>query len=296
MYKVYVGCLPASCTAEQLSELFSRYGTVVDAKVSRKPGSKLCSGNGTFACSDKASFDAIIAKRTFDLNGRVVFCEGKLTGEELILKNQLLSRKRVYLSNLPSNVTDQEIEDSMRAFGPVQNGYRIKSLANKPRPFGFVTFMDEPSAERAIELGFILLKDQIVYISPFKKSSTHAGKEKDSLKETFGVPMPTFLNYQPIAKPTPCRTAAEDSPWVPKAESGNEPHSMVEQNEIKPTSICYLSRSVVLNHEAPLVRYNLQRLNWSPPTFHSVSTGKNQTLSTTTEPTTIFPSRSGSDL
>ena len=72
MYKVYVGCLPASCTSEQLAAFFSRFGPIEDTKVTRKAGSKLCSGNGTFGCKDRPTYEQIISVREFDFFGRSV--------------------------------------------------------------------------------------------------------------------------------------------------------------------------------------------------------------------------------
>ena len=257
MYKVYVGCLPASCTAEQLAEFFSQHGQILDMKVSRKAGSKLCSGNGTFSCVDQQTYDALVATREFDFNGRVIFCEGKLSGEQLLQKNLTLSRRRIFVSNLPSSATDQDIEDSMRGFGAVQNGYRIKTLSNKPRPFGFVTFFDETSAENAIETGFVLLYDQFVYISPFKKNSPpRKGTEvKENCESGCQGTVQTQKSVQ-TTTPTSLEGGVITHTWL-SATNNSNPRSMKVRHDIKPTLVRYNYGWLGFDHGDSQVRFNV---------------------------------------
>lgn len=278
MYKVYVGCLPASCTSEQLAAFFSRFGPIEDTKVTRKAGSKLCSGNGTFGCKDRSTYDQIISVREFDFYGRNIFCEGKLSGGELLLKNQSLSRRRIFVSNLPSDATDQDIEDAMRVFGPVQNGYRIKTLNNKPRPFGFVTFLEESAAEKAVEVGFILLNNQFVYISPFKKNtSRQEGTEGPAILETGnGITIP---NHPPSLSKIPFITSQAKTGSWPTTEGYSKPASAKVGTHIKPTSVSYHQGWQGLDHGAAKVRFNIQYFEL-PPTHPVVSKQVNQTHTT----------------
>lgn len=276
MYKVYVGCLPASCTPEQLSEFFSTFGPIVDPKISRKPGSKLCSGNGTFGCLDKKNFDAIITERQFDFHGRTIFCEGKLTGEELLIKNQILSRRRIFVSNLPATASDQQIEEVMRVFGPVQNGYRIKTLSNKPRPFGFVTFHHEETARKAVSVGFILINEQIVYITPFKKNNLRKGKEASELP---GSGNSKLCNTNKSVQLLPPNLTGRKTYCSRPSQQSKYLEALQAAQHIKPTSVRYHQRGRGLDHRAFIIRFNIQVPLMTPPTHPVVST-KNQTMTT----------------
>ena len=255
MYKVYVGCLPASCTAELLAEFFSQHGRIVDAKVTKKPGSKLCSGNGTIECLDKETLDTIIATREFKFHGRIIYCEGKLNGEDLILKNLSLSRRRVFVSNLPPGATDEQLEDIMRGFGAVQNCYRIKTLTQKPRPFGFVTFCDEISAGKAIEAGFVVINGQFVYISPFKKNSSNK-QEKDQGNNPesgiSGLNAPSSAQNDPKSPESGSNTKAKLI-LTPNIKS----RLMKEDHAIKPSLVRYYHGWVGPDHGESSVRFNV---------------------------------------
>ena len=257
MYKVYVGCLPAYCTAEELAEFFSQIANIHDTRVSRKPGSKLCSGNGVFSCVDRDSFEAIVATREFDFHGRVIFCEGMLSGEALLHKNLMLSRRRVFVSNLPPRATDQQIADVMRWFGAVQNGYRILTLTRKPRPFGFVTFFDEASAQNAIATGSVLLHGQFVFISPFKRvylpnkgTKTMKNPETRSAK---------IIHYQKSVQTRLKAGASGAANLTGLSATTAHQRSMEVGHGIKPTSVRYHQGWLGLSHGATQVHFHQQR-------------------------------------
>lgn len=289
MYKVFVGCLPASCTVDQLKDYFSKYGQVEEPKVARKAGSKLCSGNATFGCQDKSMYDLITSKREFEFQGRTIYCEGKLSGSELLLKNLILSRRRIYVSNLPPGVSDPEIELAFSLFGPVQNGYRIKTLANKPRPYGFVTFMDDSSADKAIRAGSLPIQGQYVYISPFKKNSSskaqqgakgEAPLEVTECLKTYHLEITT--ENTPISSHQP-RDRARGIEQVPIGLP--EEFSRKARQHIKPTSVCYHKDRNDLEHHGDQVRFNIKIAEFL--VFHPVSskeTMRNQTTAPTSFP------------
>jgi RNA recognition motif-containing protein len=168
MYKIHLGCLPASCTREQLLSYFSEFGRIRDAKVTRKSKS-LCSGDGWLICHDYTTYEQLLKIKNFEFAGRTIFCEPMLTGEQLLEKNRLLSLRRIFVSNLPPHLQDHQIFEVFTEFGEVQNAYRIVSLRNEKRPFGFVTFMQQSSAVQAVQTGKIYFEQRPIYISDFKK-------------------------------------------------------------------------------------------------------------------------------
>jgi RNA recognition motif-containing protein len=168
MYKIHLGCLPASCTREQLLSYFSEFGRIRDAKVTRKSKS-LCSGDGWLICHDYTTYEQLLKIKHFEFAGRTIFCEPMLTGEQLLEKNRLLSLRRIFVSNLPPHMQDHQIFEVFTQFGEVQNAYRIVSLRNEKRPFGFVTFMQQSSAVQAVQTGKIYFEQRPIYISDFKK-------------------------------------------------------------------------------------------------------------------------------
>lgn len=163
-----MGCLPASCTSQELQKYFTQFGHISNVQVMRK-GKNICSGNAIVQCSRESTYSLILESNDLYIKGRAIFCEPVLTGEALHTKNLMLSYRRVFVSNLPLNMSDNTIKQVFTQFGLVQNAYRIRSMANEDRPFGFVTFHDYASADLAASYRKIHYKSTTLYISRFQK-------------------------------------------------------------------------------------------------------------------------------
>lgn len=170
MYKIYIGCLPASTTTEQLKAFFAQYGQIQSVRIVRRSANKLCSGNGIVSCQNSETFETILQQKEKNFHGRIIYCERLLRGEKLQEKNMVLSQRRAFLSNLPAHLTDKDIEVNMAKFGPVQNAYRIKTLNNTLRPFGFVTFFDKEATQAAISARIIEIDGCHITISKYSKN------------------------------------------------------------------------------------------------------------------------------
>lgn len=210
MYKVYIGCLPASCTMDMLKSYFSQFDNVKEVRLSKRPGNKLCSGNGSFSCTDKSAFDFIVAQREFNFYGRTIYCNPLLNGEELQQKNQELSKRRIFLSSLPPEVSDEMLETIMATFGKVENAYRIKSLKNESKPFGFVTYFSPSSAEEAVKAGQIVYLSHLILISEYKKSCRFNQSSKKALEQKDKSLLKALRNTSPIrCKSSPKASATQ---------------------------------------------------------------------------------------
>lgn len=185
MYKCHIGCLPASCTSEELLSYFSQYGVIRQVKVLRK-SRRLCSGNAVLLCADEATMQRIVNIKTFNFGGRTIFCEPVLTGAELEEKNRALGQRRVFLSNLPPQMEDVDIGRLLSVFGPVENAYRIKSLKDVKRPFGFVTFYDSVAASTAVQTRKVYFGETKITISDFQMNKPPLQKKSKQAKE--GLP------------------------------------------------------------------------------------------------------------
>lgn len=141
-----------------------------------KNGKNLCSGNAIVQCSHASTYSQILESSNLSFEGRSIFCEPMLTGEALHAKNLMLSYRRVFVSNLPFSMSDNTIKQVFTQFGPVQNAYRIRSMAMEDRPFGFVTFYDSASADLAATHHKIHYKSTALYISHFQKHKSQLEK------------------------------------------------------------------------------------------------------------------------
>lgn len=267
MYKVYIGCLPASCTSEQLRTFFEQFGKILEVRIVKK-SNKLCAGNGVLTCADRPSFDRILSEKEYTFNGRTIFCGKLLSGEELQVKNKELSLRRVFVSNLPSELEDQQLELAMARFGEVQNAYRIKSLKKEKRPFGFVTFLTSQAAAAAVSKGQIQIKNHVVYIAEFKKNE----RQKVAMSD----------KSTPVTKSTAHKeNGSADTSLV--TISGNSTH---RHHAIKPSSKHYASQLFQShsNHSASNLRINVCLQGPSPfrcgpaPAYQTEARGNTQNI------------------
>lgn len=257
MYKVYVGCLPASCTVSQLREFFSRFGEISQVKLGKRAGNRFCSGVGGFSCLNKYVFEQILAIREFSFHGRLIYCDRLLSGEDLLLKNQELGAKRVFISNLPQEATDSDIETAMSTFGAVQNGYRIKTLKNQIRPYGFVSFFEMTAAIKAIHAGQIQILGQLVFITPFKRKEQN--QQKFSPQTT--INSRSIQSNRCIVKPSGQRTANTNQhqysyPQVSETTETRE-GGQLGPSCLKPTSSIYHKRRSGLRYSSRDLRINV---------------------------------------
>ena len=232
MYKCHIGCLPASCTSEDLMSYFSQYGVIRQVKVLRK-SRRLCSGNAVLLCADEATMQRIVNIKTFSFGGRTIFCEPVLTGAELEEKNRALGQRRVFLSNLPPQMEDSDIGRLLSVFGPVENAYRIKSLKDIKRPFGFVTFYEPAAALTAVQTRKVFFGDTKITISDFQMNKPPLQKKPKQSKD--GLPSEELESRL--------------------ADLGS---SEVEIHPLKPTQKAYhFSGRIGLEVSKPVYRFNI---------------------------------------
>lgn len=60
---------------------------------------------------------------------------------------------RIYIGNLSWTTTEEDLQDTFAQVGPVQEAKLIRDRdTQKSKGFAFVTFQDEPSAQKAISM------------------------------------------------------------------------------------------------------------------------------------------------
>lgn len=256
MYKVYVGCLPASCTPNMLASYFAQFDDIHSIKLSKRSSNKLCSGNGSFTCNYKAAFDKIVSQREFDFHGRTIYCNPLLSGDELLQKNQELSLRRIFLSNLAPDVTDHDLLNLMAEFGGVENAYKIKNLKGEPKPFGFVTFFSPSSAEKAVKAKRINFKDFFIDISEYTKNSRSKRQSKKILGSSDVFHSKTSSLHQKSAVSNQSKSDELQAKIQKRHWKALEHHQGVHA---KPTSNSYhTARKVILKKPQELLRFNVR--------------------------------------
>jgi RNA recognition motif-containing protein len=182
--QLYLASIPGHKTLEEvLSEVRANVRSFLDLRM--PTGNR---GIAYLALSSKDEADALV-KNKLRLFGRLVEVRHRKEGAELEAEKIILGQKRVFLSNLPPGISDQEIHREFdRQIGPVESAYRCrvqdKSLEKN---YGNLTFTDPEHAKKALQMKTLLVKGRKVKISQFKPQQ----KEKTSPL----VPMPDPLQF-----------------------------------------------------------------------------------------------------
>lgn len=188
-HKIFLGSLPPTATAENVKSALSQYGKVKSVQLFFNENSGFCKGYGHVVLKTKEAKDLILNSEIF-IEGRKIFKEDFLIGKKLNKKKEDFLSKRIFVSNLDSKISDQELKLIFNGnFGEVEQAYRIVSHHGKKQPYGFVLFKDPKIAEEChntkklrylndyIYFRFFVSDDQD-FISPSGGYNDNSGNQK----------------------------------------------------------------------------------------------------------------------
>jgi len=168
-FKIFLGSLPPKCTNKKVKQKLSKFGSVIHVHLIFDKKNNFCKGYGHVIIADRATFDKIL-KSQLTIGGRNIFKEPFFEGKKLQEKKLDFLSKRIFISNIPFEMEDFQVENLFSRFGEVENAYRIISSNGKRKPFGFVLFRDEQSAWLCDQESRIKFNNQVIYCRFFKKN------------------------------------------------------------------------------------------------------------------------------
>jgi RNA recognition motif-containing protein len=127
-----------------------------------------------------SSVARVLASRHHQVAGLDIYVERKLTGKELVLKNENTGLRRVYVSNIPGFVTGENLMDLFSKFGEVEIAYvkvpssiKNTSSLSQSKIYGFVTFYDVKYSQKVLSMGQVKFPhfEEEFEIKPFNKKS-----------------------------------------------------------------------------------------------------------------------------
>lgn len=141
-------------------------------------------GYGFLILSSRDEFNALIAKKTYQVLDRVLFVKPYFTGKELEKFKTEIEKKRVFLKPVPLTLNDDDLFRAMESFGKVEDAFVAKDIkkGNISKGFGYATFEDVNSAKKAIEAGKVVYNDEEVVILEFKRKN-NKGKLNSEIEE-----------------------------------------------------------------------------------------------------------------
>ena len=139
---LFIKKIPVNCDVQQVEEVFKSFGCILNSKISYdETGSSL--GYGFLMFASKESVDSILQhKHEFFL------ARCKLEVESFVPKtSRPCVSCNVYIRGFPESYSKDQLVVKFKAFGEIQSS--IISY-NSGQPFGFISFKDSGSAEKAI--------------------------------------------------------------------------------------------------------------------------------------------------
>lgn len=186
---VYVGSIDPSLSLKRLGDYFKSLNLSLTF---RTKGQKRYKNYIVARTNDMETFKFLTHTRTEHQIGRYrVTTDEYLTGNQKRNKDIMESSKRIYVGNLPQDLSDQEFRSFFAAFGKVKTAY-INPRPSGPQKkffFGFVTFENEATAKSLVQLKNLRMNNSKIFIKEFKSKSIFSKKElsKDNSRNNIKI-------------------------------------------------------------------------------------------------------------
>lgn len=204
--KVFVGCIPGDAEESKLVNFFKSQGNVEHVKLKYKT-QLVNAGYCIVSCGDEATYQRL-------LNEDIIFQRRKLECRPFMEHSQLqkfrktYNQRRVYVYNISSRTSDRDIKALFEHnVGPVENAYCIRKLRKrKGQIFGYVLFKTLEDSEKAVKLGQLNLRGQMIKIKKFID-------REEQIKGRPSGGRPHQLNYKPGMKDQRFMPATAHNSW-----------------------------------------------------------------------------------
>lgn len=168
--KLYLGSLPGNLTEIDILDYFSRLVKVKELLLIRKNvKSTVNSGYAFLTVGSEAESNKLMSTDHY-FGGRKIKCEEYVEGSQLQSIKSNLQHRRIYISNIPKQISDWELEAYFSQFGTLESAYKVKvQSTKKPCSFGYITFTTEDPAQALLKRGKVNIKGYILVLNPYTK-------------------------------------------------------------------------------------------------------------------------------
>ncbi|VDN43207.1 unnamed protein product [Gongylonema pulchrum] len=118
--KLFIGGLSITTSDEALKDYYSQWGELVDCIVMRDPSTKRSRGFGFVSFSKQSEVDAAMAARPHMIDGKQVDPKRAVPRDQSTRSEANVSSKRLYVSGVREEHTEQVFEEYFSQFGKVQ--------------------------------------------------------------------------------------------------------------------------------------------------------------------------------
>lgn len=149
---VFVSNLLFSVDEERLKKTFSPLGDITEVRLVKNQMGK-SKGFAYIEFKNQASVQAALSMDRTKLNGRPMFVSPSVDKSKNPTQFKFpttLDKKTLFVSNLPFEVKESELENLFEKYGKVKQIRLVTNRAGKPKGFGYVELEDETGASAAI--------------------------------------------------------------------------------------------------------------------------------------------------
>lgn len=146
-FKIFLGSLPPKTTKAIVRKIFEEFGQIKAIYLQFNNKNNFCKGSGYIVLEEEEAFNKIL-KTDIAILGRKIFKEPFLRGRKLKKKKVEFSSKRIFVTDIPAEISDMELKEIFKKFGAVEQAYRITCCNGSKQPYGFVLFKNSSSAKK----------------------------------------------------------------------------------------------------------------------------------------------------
>lgn len=180
---IFIKNLDKSIDNKALYDTFSAFGNILSCKIAMDEHGSKGYGFVHFE-TEEAARNSIEKVNGMLLNGKKVFVGRFMTRRERydVMGDRAKKFTNVYVKNFGDNLDDDKLRDMFEKCGPVSSCKVMSGEEGKSRGFGFVSFEDHESAQRAVdELNGKDMDGLVMYVGRAQKKA----ERQAELKEKF---------------------------------------------------------------------------------------------------------------
>lgn len=155
-------------TDRTFKQYFSQFGELENAAVIRHPDGR-SQGYGFLIYKEREAAQTVISQRHM-VDRRAV--TAKLAADQYTDFSRddegstvSFERRKLFVRNICSDITQEILEAEFSAYGPVEECAIIRTAVAATKGYGFVTFKDAASAQRAAQVPFRIIRGWVVFVT-----------------------------------------------------------------------------------------------------------------------------------
>lgn len=200
-YKLFVGGLPTTITADVLSVYFSQFGDILSSEPqtwSKK--SQKCRGFGVVCCRDQATFDRILNHPKHELLGRIIECSPYFNDKTRLTKHfKEVMKRKIFVRGLSSRISTEDLENFFSRYGELEIAYVVNhKKTGKSKGFGYICYKDTKITERVLSLGEFCVNGKIVNCYRYNKTKEEAELKNNAMPKNKKIGNFNKLNSEKI--------------------------------------------------------------------------------------------------